>query len=72
MAVFNVADVAPVQTRTLLNMALREFLFFTKFEEPVADQPAGIIPSNRLEDKNPPSRTDIVLAFRLLVAIVRA
>jgi hypothetical protein len=53
-------------------MALREFLFFTKFEEPVADQPAGIIPSNRLEDKNPPSRTDIVLAFRLLVAIVRA
>src|SRR5271170_247578 len=71
MAVFNAADVAPQQASALFNVALAEVLLFAKFAEPVAYYHAGIIPSNRLEDKNPPPRMDIALAFRLRVVIVR-
>ena len=57
MPVLDAADVAPQKPGALLDVALREFLFFTKFAESVADDHAGIIPLRGLEGKPQPPKT---------------
>jgi hypothetical protein len=58
MPILDSADVAPEQARSFFNVALREFLFFSKFAESVADDHAGIIPLGRLEGKQGPAASD--------------
>jgi len=49
MAVLDAGNVAPKKPGALLYVALREFLFFTKFAESVAYDHAGIISLNQTE-----------------------
>jgi hypothetical protein len=44
MAVFHARNVAPKEARSLLNVALREFLFFAERAKTITDNHGGIIP----------------------------
>jgi hypothetical protein len=53
MIMFDAGNVRAHEARTLLDVALGEFLFFTQFAEPITNYHRGIISPGRLEGKHP-------------------
>ena len=62
MVIFDAGNVRANKTSPLFNVALGEFLFLTKFAEPITNYHRGIISLRRLEGKQ--TNLLVALAFR--------